>query len=308
MSQQIPDPTRWLADLMQAQHTVLWPTGDIVATSETLAAAATSWTKAVADFTTWQLGTLQQMATAWTEALPGAGAAAEPVKDKRFAGEAWSKDPRFDALARTYLAQTEQMRKALEATPLDERSKAQWGFALRQLTDALSPANMLVTNPEALQLALETGGASLAEGLRLFTEDLARGRIAMTDETAFEVGRNVGTTPGSVVYQNELMQLIQYRPTTDTVHRRPLVIVPPSINKYYILDLQPQNSFIAHAVAQHHTVFLVSWRNAGPGQASLTWDDYIEQGVLRAIDVARRITKADKVNTLGFCIGGTLLA
>ena len=125
---------------------------------------------------------------------------------------------------------------------------------------------MLVTNPEALQLAMETGGASLAEGLRLFTEDLARGRIAMTDETAFEVGRNVGTTPGSVVYQNELIQLIQYSPTTGTVHRRPLVIVPPSINKYYILDLQPQNSFIAHAVAQHHTVFLVSWRNAGPGR------------------------------------------
>jgi polyhydroxyalkanoate synthase subunit PhaC len=288
MSQQIPDPARWLADLMQAQHTV--------------------WTKAVADLTAWQLGTLQQMATAWTEALSGAGAGAEPVTDKRFAGEAWREDPRFDALARTYLAQTEQLHKALDAAPLDERSKAQWGFALRQLTDALSPANMLVTNPEALQLAVETGGASLAEGLRLFTEDLARGRIAMTDETAFEVGRNVGTTPGSVVYQNELMQLIQYLPTTDTVHRRPLVIVPPSINKYYILDLQPQNSFIAHAVAQHHTVFLVSWRNAGPGQATLTWDDYIEHGVLRAIDVARRITKADKVNTLGFCIGGTMLA
>jgi polyhydroxyalkanoate synthase len=130
----------------------------------------------------------------------------------------------------------------------------------------------------------------------------------MTDETAFEVGRNVGTTPGSVIYQNELIQLIQYSPATSSVHRRPLVIVPPSINKYYILDLQPQNSFIAHAVAQHHTVFLVSWRNAGPGQAKLTWDDYIEHGVLRAIDVARRITKADKVNALGFCIGGTLLA
>ncbi len=288
MSQQIPDPARWLADLMQVQQTV--------------------WTKAVADLTAWQLGTLQQMATAWTGALPGAGAAAEPIKDKRFAGEAWRTDPRFDALARTYLAQTEQLHKALDAAPLDERSKAQWGFALRQLTDALSPANMLVTNPEALQLAVETGGASLAEGLRLFTEDLARGRIAMTDETAFEVGRNVGTTPGHVIYQNELMQLIQYSPTTGTVHRRPLVIVPPCINKYYILDLQPQNSFIAHAVAQHNTVFLVSWRNAGPGQATLTWDDYIEDGVLRAIEVARRITRADKVNTLGFCIGGTLLA
>jgi len=283
MSQQPPDPTRWLADLMKADHTVLWPAGDAFDTSKALAAAATSWTKAVADYTAWQLNT-------------------------RFAGEEWSKAPGFDALVRIYLAQTEQVRKALEAAPLDERSKAQWGFALRQLTDALSPANMLVTNPEALQLAVETKGASLAEGLRLFTEDLARGRIAMSDETAFEVGRNIGTTPGSVIYQNELMQLIQYSPATDRVHKRPLVIVPPCINKYYILDLQPQNSFVAHAVAQGHTVFLVSWRNAGPGQAKLTWDDYIEQGVLRAIDVARRITKADKVNTLGFCVGGTLLA
>jgi hypothetical protein len=227
MSQQPPDPTRWLADLMQAEHAVLWPAGDAFGTSKALAAAATSWTKAVAAFTAWQLNTLQQMAAPWTAAMPGVAFAATPAKDKRFAGEEWSKDPRFDALARTYLAQTEQVRKALEAAPLDERSKAQWGFALSQLTDALSPANMLVTNPEALQLAVETGGASLAEGLRLFTEDLARGRIAMTDETAFEVGRNICTTPGSVIYQNDLMQ---------------------------------------------------------------------------------RITRADKVNTLGFCVGGTLLA
>jgi polyhydroxyalkanoate synthase len=293
---------------MNAEHTVLWPAGDSFDTAKTLAAAPAPWTKAVADFTAWQLSTLQQMAAPWTAALSGAGVAAEPAKDKRFAGEAWLQDPRFDALVRVYLAQTEQMRHALEAAPLDERSKAQWAFALRQLTDALSPANMLVTNPEALQLAMETGGASLAGGLRLFTEDLARGRIAMTDETAFEVGRNVATTPGRVIYQNELMQLIQYSPTTASVHERPLVIVPPCINKYYILDLTPQNSFVAYAVAQHHTVFLVSWRNAGPGQAKLTWDDYIEHGALRAIDVARRITKADKVNTLGFCIGGTLLA
>jgi len=308
MSQSFPDPTRWLADLMKAEHTVLWPAGDIADTSKALAAAAAPWTKAVAELTTWQLNSLQQMADSWTAALPGTDVAAEPVKDKRFAGEAWSKDPRFDAVARTFLAQTELMRKALDAAPLDERSKAQWGFALRQVADALSPANTLATNPEALQLAMETGGASLIEGLQLFVKDLVQGRIAMTDDTAFEVGRNVCTTPGSVIYQNELMQLIQYTPTTAQVHKRPLVIVPPCINKYYILDLQPANSFVAHAVAQGHTVFLISWRNAGPDQAELTWDDYIEQGVFRAIEVARSITEADKVNTLGFCIGGTLLA
>jgi polyhydroxyalkanoate synthase len=235
-------------------------------------------------------------------------AAAEPIADRRFADEAWTKDPRYAAVARTYLAQTDQLRKALDAAPLDERTKAQWGFALGQVMDALSPANMLATNPEAIQLALESGGKSLVEGMRLYTEDLARGHIAMTDESAFEVGRNVATTPGTVVLQNELMQLIQYTPTTAKVYKRPLVIVPPSINKYYILDLQPANSFVAHAVAEGHQVFLVSWRNMGAEQGTLTWDDYLEHGVLAAIDAALAITKADKANTLGFCIGGTLLA
>ena len=308
MSQPLPDPTRWLASLMKREHTVMWQTGDIADSSQAFAAAAAPWTKAVAEYARWQQNSLQHMAAPWTAALPGADAATEPVKDKRFAGQAWNEDPRYDTVARTYLAQTELMRKALDAAPLDERSKAQWGFALRQVVDALSPANTLATNPEALQLAMETGGASLAEGMRLFTEDLAQGRISMTDDTAFEVGGNICTTPGSVIYQNELIQLIQYAPTTAKVRKRPLVIVPPCINKYYILDLQPANSFVAHAVAQGHTVFLVSWRNAGAGQDKLTWDDYIEQGVLRAIDVAQQITKADKVNTLGFCVGGTLLA
>jgi polyhydroxyalkanoate synthase len=308
MSQTLPDPTSWLPDLLKSKRSVLWPAGDIADTAKALAAAAAPWTKAVADFTAWQLKTVQQLAAPWSAALPGANVAAEPTTDKRFAGEAWSKDPRYAAVAKIYSAQTEMMRKALDAAPIDEHSKAQWGFALRQVADALSPANTLVTNPEALQLAMETGGASLVEGLRLFTKDLAQGRIAMTDDTAFEVGRNIGTTPGSVIYQNELMQLIQYTPTTAKVHKRPLVIVPPCINKYYILDLQPANSFVAHAIAQGHTVFLVSWRSAGPDQAELTWDDYLEQGVMRAMDVARAIAKADKVNTLGFCIGGTLLA
>ena len=200
------------------------------------------------------------------------------------------------------------MQGALGAAPLDERSKAQWGFALRQVIDAMSPANCLATNPEALQAALDSGGGSLVEGARLFLEDVARGRVSMSDDAAFEVGRNVATSPGSVVFENELMQLIQYAPSTAKVHKRPLVIVPPCINKFYILDLQPDNSLVAYAVAQGHTVFLVSWRNVGAGQGALTWDDYIEQGVLQALDVARRIGRADRVNTLGFCIGGTLLA
>jgi len=309
MTQSLPDPTKWLTDLLKSEPMALWPAvGDIADTSKAMTAAAAPWTKAAAELGALQMSVFQQLTAPWRAVLPGADAAAEPIKDRRFAGEAWTKDPRFEAVARTYLAQTEAMFKALEAAPIDERSKAQWGFALRQVTDALSPANNLATNPEALQLAMETGGASLVEGLKLFTEDLAVGRVQMTDSTAFEVGRNVCTTPGAVVFQNELIQLIQYTPTTAKVYERPLVIVPPCINKYYILDLQPANSFVAHAVAEGHTVFLTSWRNAGPEQAELTWDDYLEQGVFTAIDVALAISRADKVNALGFCIGGTLLA
>ena len=308
MPEALPDPTRWLTDLMKDEHKALWPTVDIADTAKAWSAVAAPWTKAVADFTTWQLKSLQSMTAAWAAALPQQPGAEQGLKDKRFAGEAWTKDPRYTALAQAYLRQTELMRTALDAAPLDERSKAQWGFALRQVADALSPANMLATNPEALQLAMETGGASLVEGLRLFTEDLAHGRVSMTDTTAFEVGRNVCTTPGSVIFENELMQLIQYAPTTEQVHERPLLIVPPCINKYYILDLQPANSFVAHAVAQGHTVFLVSWRNAGAGQEKLTWDDYVGQGVLKAVDVAAQVSGTEQVNTLGFCVGGTLLA
>jgi polyhydroxyalkanoate synthase subunit PhaC len=308
MTTPLPDPTKWLTDLLKAEPHAWWPAGDQAA-AKAFTSAAAPWTQVVAELGALQMTMFQQLMAPWTAVLPGLGeAGAPPIKDRRFAGEAWSKDPRFEAVARTYLAQTEAMFKALAAAPIDERSKAQWGFALRQITDAVSPANNLATNPEALQLAMETGGASLVEGMKLFTEDLTAGRVQMTDITAFEVGRNVCTTPGTVIFQNDLMQLIQYTATTPRVYKRPLVIVPPCINKYYILDLQPANSFVAHAVAEGHTVFLVSWRNAGPEQGHLTWDDYLEQGVLRAIDVALAISKADKVNALGFCIGGTLLA
>ncbi|WP_395725935.1 PHA/PHB synthase family protein [Nakamurella sp.] len=304
MTSPLPDPTSWLTDLIKTQPPmVLWPTGDVANTSAALSAAAAPWTKSVAQMTQWQMDTMKSF---WAPFLGGADQG-DAIKDRRFSDDAWAKDPRYELVAKTYLAQTDLAQKALDASPIDERSKAQWSFALRQVADALSPANTLLTNPEALQLAMETGGASLAEGMKLFTEDLAKGRISMTDENAFEVGVNVCTTPGSVVLQNELIQIIQYTPTTENVFKRPLLIVPPCINKYYILDLQPANSFVGHAVAQGHTVFLVSWRNAGPSQESLTWDDYLEQGVLTAIDAALKISKADKINALGFCIGGTLI-
>ena len=196
----------------------------------------------------------------------------------------------------------------LDAAPADARTKAQWQFTLRQVQAALSPANFLATNPQALQLAVESGGASLAEGMHMFLQDLAKGRVSMSDDQAFEVGRNVATPLGSVVFENELMQLIQYAPVTPKVYQQPLLIVPPCINKFYILDLQPENSLVAHTVAQGHTVFLVSWRNVSTAQEHLRWDDYLEQGVIAATDVALAISGVDRVNTLGFRVGGTLLA
>ena len=302
MSQPALDPTRWFTELINSQKALLAST---VGGAEI--PAAKQWADALASLTKWQMDSWNQLPGQWA-AMFGTGPSSEPIKDRRFSGAAWTADPRFEAVGRAYLAQVDLLTKALEASPLDERSKGQWRFALRQVTDALSPANNLMTNPEAQKLALDTGGKSLIEGLKLFTEDLAKGRISMTDESAFDVGENIATTPGSVIFQNELIQLIQYSPSTDEVYERPLVIVPPSINKFYILDLQPANSFVGHAVAEGHTVFLVSWRNAGPEQGQLTWDDYIDDGVLRAIEVALEITGADKANTLGFCVGGTLLA
>jgi len=302
-----PDPTLWLTDLMAKQQELLKslaPPGTPAAADP--ANPLAPWMQAANAFTQWQQQALQQMTMMRTAAVP-AGAAA-PAVDRRFAADPWCQDPRFDGIARAYLSQSELLRQTLDTAPLDERSKAQWGFVLRQVVDALSPANCLATNPEALQAALDSGGASLVEGTRLFMEDFAKGRVSMTDDTAFEVGRNVATSPGSVVFENDLIQLIQYTPSTAHVHERPLLVVPPCINKFYILDLQPDNSFVGHAVSQGHTVFLVSWRNAGPEQGGLGWDDYLEQGVMQAVDVALAISSADRVNTLGFCVGGTLLA
>ena len=256
---------------------------------------------------------LKQAADLWSGILgggtqtggEGAGAKAE---DKRFAGEPWRSDPRFDAVRQAYLAYTTFLQQSADLAPVDDKTKGQLRFAANQFADAMSPSNFFATNPEAMQLAQETNGHSVVDGMRLFYEDVAKGRISMTDEGAFEVGKNLAVTPGQVIYENELIQLIQYTPTTDAVYERPLVVIPACINKFYILDLQPENSFVAHAVAEGHTVFLVSWRNITAEVGALTWDDYLEQGVIKAIDVALEVTGADRANTLGFCVGGTILA
>jgi len=256
----------------------------------------------------WQI--VDQMTAFWSAA--GGESPAPPTAakngDKRFAAEAWRNAPSFDLMRRTYIGYSEYLQGAVESVPLDEETKKQMRYGMRQLVDAMSPSNFLVTNPEAMQVAIETGGQSLMQGMNLFFEDLAKGRVSSTDETAYEMGKDIATTPGAVIFENELMQLIQYAPATATVRERPLLMIPPCINKYYILDLQPDNSIVRYVVSQGHTVFMVSWRNVGRQQGHLKWDDYLEQGVLRAIDIAREVSGADKVNTLGFCIGGTLLA
>ena len=175
------------------------------------------------------------------------------------------------------------------------------------MTDALSPANFLATNPEALALARETNGESFLAGIKNLISDLTDGQIAITDRTAFEVGGNLATTAGAVVYENELIQLIQYSSTTESVHAEPLLIVPPCINRFYVLDLQPDNSLIRYAVDQGHTVFLISWRSATSEIAHLTWDDYLSKSIFTAVEVIQSIRQVAQIHALGFCIGGTLL-
>ena len=231
-----------------------------------------------------------------------------PLEDKRFASPAWTKQAPFAWSAALYLLNADFMQRMADSVEADRKTRDRIRFFTQQWVDALSPSNFLTTNPDAQRLLLESNGESLRHGIENFLADLGKGHISMTDEAAFEVGRNVGTSPGAVVFRNEVIELIQYAPSTPTVGARPLLLVPPFINKYYILDLQPENSFVAHAVARGHTVFLVSWINAQPEHATLTWDDYVERGVIEAIDTVRAISKQDTINALGFCVGGTILA
>jgi polyhydroxyalkanoate synthase len=223
-------------------------------------------------------------------------AAAEPG-DKRFDHPAWSASPVYDYLRQAYLINAEYMKRMADAVPVaDGQAKTRMRFMARQMIDAMAPSNFLATNPEFVQTALETKGESIQQGIKNLLGDLEKGRISMTDDSAFEVGRNLAVTPGAVVYENELMQLIQYSPQTEKVAARPFLMVPPCINKYYILDLQPENSVVRYTVEQGNTVFLVSWKNVQADLGHLTWDDYIEKGALQAIKVVQDISKMDQIN------------
>jgi len=239
---------------------------------------------------------------------PAPQVASAAAGDKRFAHPAWGESPVYDYLRQAYLINAEYMKRMAEATPVaDAQAKNRMRFVTRQMVDAMAPSNFLATNPEFVQKALETQGASIQQGIQNLIGDLDKGRISMTDDSAFEVGRNLATTPGAVVFENEVMQLIQYSPLTETVAKRPFLMVPPCINKYYVLDLQPENSLVRYAVEQGNTVFLVSWRNVQADLGHLTWHDYVEQGALTAIKTVQAICKVKQINALGFCVGGTIL-
>src|SRR5215470_14852858 len=245
----------------------------------------------------------------WMRALEGrAGPPDAEHRDRRFIAREWREQPYFALLRDAYLLYCDYLRELGDQAQADEAGKKRLKFLLRQYLDAVAPSNFLATNPEAIRLALDSAGESLAKGLANLAADAQRGRIAMTDEAAFGVGMNLAITPGSVVFRNELIELIQYAATTKEVFHRPLVIIPPCINKYYILDLKPENSFVRYAIEQGHTVFMVSWRNIPPELGRLGWDDYLESGILTAIECARDITASKSVNALGFCVGGTMLA
>jgi polyhydroxyalkanoate synthase len=230
------------------------------------------------------------------------------LSDRRFAAAEWRGNPLSAFSAASYLLNAECMMAMADAVEVGPRERQKLRFSVQQMIDAMSPANFLATNPEAQQQMIETQGESLTKGLTNMLTDMQKGRISQSDETAFEVGRNVGNTAGQVVFENDLFQLIQYTPTTANVHSVPLVMIPPCINKFYILDLQPENSLVRYVVEQGHTVFMVSWRNPDRSQSHLRWDDYVEDGAIRALDVVAQITGQEKAHVFGFCVGGTIAA
>ena len=228
--------------------------------------------------------------------------------DRRFNAPEWKASPIYDYIHQAYLLNVQHLNEMVEALPVeDTKGREKLRFLARQIADALAPTNFAATNPEFIKHALETKGQSITDGINNLLKDFEKGRISMTDESVFEVGKNIATTEGAVVYENEAMQLIQYAPLTEKVGARPLLVVPPCINKFYIMDLQPDNSLIRFAVEQGNTVFLVSWRNPMEAQGHLRWDDYLEQGPVAALETIKAITKAKEINALGFCVGGTIL-
>ncbi|MFZ4480457.1 MAG: PHA/PHB synthase family protein [Rhodoferax sp.] len=246
---------------------------------------------------------LKEASSLWSQGLSGV----QHFKDKRFSTDAWDNNPVAAFSAAAYLLNTRALMAMADAVEADAKTRARIRFAVEQLTAAAAPSNFLALNAEAQKKAIETQGESIAKGIGNLIHDMRQGHVSMTDESVFEVGKNVATTEGAVVFENELFQLIEYKPLTAKVYEKPFLLIPPNINKFYILDLQPENSLIRYAVAQGHRTFVVSWCNPDASLAHKTWDDYVEDAAIKAIDVTQEITGAKAINALGFCVGGTLL-
>ncbi|MBV8248118.1 MAG: alpha/beta fold hydrolase [Comamonas sp.] len=230
------------------------------------------------------------------------------AKDKRFAATEWAENPLAAVTAANYLLGSRMLMGMAEAVQGDDKTRNRVRFAVEQWVAAMAPSNFLALNADALHKVVETKGESLAQGISNLLADMRQGHVSMTDESLFTVGKNVATTEGAVVFENELFQLIEYKPLTAKVYEKPFLMVPPCINKFYILDLQPDNSVIRYAVSQGHRTFVVSWRNPDESLGHKTWDDYIEDGVLKAVSTVQDVCEAPQINVLGFCVGGTMLS
>lgn len=300
---QTKDAANWQPDPlgMQAALNDVW--GHLAAQPETLREAHAALWQRYADI--WQKHA--------TYMLTGQQADEGPVRDKRFKDPEWRSNPAFSMLRESYLATAEFITDLVNRTEgVDEATKRKATFYIKQAVDAASPSNFLMTNPAALRALFQSGGESLVKGVENLAEDLKRGKgnlaISQTDINAYRVGENVATTPGKVVFRNRIFELLQYAPTTAKVHEVPLLIFPPWINKFYILDLQPKNSMIKWLTDQGHTVFLVSWVNPDEDMADATFEDYMREGVYAATQAVKDATGVDRMNAVGYCIGGTLLS
>ncbi len=288
----------WAKSLQSLQANHL---GDLTANASDLKAAPVQFDQDKIQVLQQQY--LQDAAALWAASLSGT---AQP-KDKRFASQAWSDNPLAAFSASAYLLNARTLMGLADAVEADTKARARIRFAVEQWLAASAPSNFLAFNADAQQKAIETKGQSIAKGVQNMLHDLQQGHVSMTDESLFEVGKNVATTEGAVVFENELFQLIEYKPLTARVYEKPFLLVPPCINKFYILDLQPENSLIRYAVSQGHRTFVVSWRNPDASLAKKTWDNYVQDAAIKAITVTQEITGAKSINALGFCVGGTIL-
>ena len=254
----------------------------------------------------------QQQLSLWNQLLTGQASDVTRQfprsETSRFTAEQWSESPVFDYIKQSYLLTSKLLNELSANTHLSEQEQKKLAFYTKQYTDAMSPSNFAVTNPEVMALAMESKGQSLVDGLQNLLKDMENGRISMTDESAFSLGDNLAVTDGEVVFENELFQLIHYKPSQEQVYSRPTLIIPPCINKFYILDLQPGNSFVKHCVDQGMNTFLISWVNPDKQLAGTRWDDYLDQGIFKAMEVTQAISGQETLNAVSWCVGGTLLA